>query len=73
MKIELLEYPNEKDWMEIKRRALVTVGKKPVNAPDNEWKRKILYARHSLMCAANVTTGRTPTTAVPRGRMRRWQ
>lgn len=47
MKIELLEYPTEKDWMEAKRRALVTVGKKPVNAPDNEWKRKILYARHS--------------------------
>jgi thymidylate synthase ThyX len=47
MKIELLEYPTEKDWMEVKRRALVTVGKKPVNAPDNEWKRKILYARHS--------------------------
>ena len=36
MKIELLEYPTEKDWMEVKRRALVTVGKKPVNAPDNE-------------------------------------
>ena len=26
MKIELLEYPTEKDWMEVKRRALVTVG-----------------------------------------------
>lgn len=106
MKIELLEYPTEKDWMEVKRRALVTVGKKPVNPPDSEWKRRILWARHSpirylrfsfyleipyyvsvhlvrhvhaqpyvrsLMCAANVTTGRTPTTAVPRGRMRRWQ
>ena len=47
MKIELLEYPNEKDWMEVKRRALVTVGKKPVNPPDSEWKKKILYARHS--------------------------
>lgn len=47
MKIELLEYPTEKDWMEVKRRALVTVGKKPVNPPDSEWKSKILYARHS--------------------------
>lgn len=47
MKIELLEYPTEKDWMEVKRRALVTVGKKPVNPPDSKWKRKILYARHS--------------------------
>lgn len=32
MKIELLEYPTEKDWMEVKRRALVTVGKRPVEA-----------------------------------------
>lgn len=47
MKIELLEYPTGKDWMEVKRRALVTVGKKPVNPPDSEWKKKILYARHS--------------------------
>lgn len=26
MKIELLEYPTEKDWMEVKRRAPITVG-----------------------------------------------
>lgn len=40
MKIELLEYPTGKDWTEVKRRALVTVGKKPVNPPDSEWKKK---------------------------------
>lgn len=47
MKVELLEMPNEKDWLEVKRRALVTIGKKPVTAPTEEWKHDILRARHS--------------------------
>lgn len=47
MQITLLEHPTEKDWMEVKRRALVTVGKKPITAPTAEWKREILKARHS--------------------------
>lgn len=33
--------------MEVKRRALVTIGKKPVTPPNSEWKREILEARHS--------------------------
>lgn len=45
--VGLIESPTERDWMEVKRRALVTVGLKPVSAPDEEWKRKILRARHS--------------------------
>ena len=36
MKITILEMPTEKDWIEVKRRALVTVGKSPVTAPDEE-------------------------------------
>lgn len=47
MKVELIESPTEHDWMECKRRALVTAGMKPVNPPDSEWKHKILEARHS--------------------------
>lgn len=47
MKIELLEYPTDAVWAEVKRRTLVTVGKKPVNPPTEEWKRKILNAQHS--------------------------
>lgn len=47
VKINLIEYPSEKDWGEVKRRALVTVGKKPLHAPDREWKYSILEARHS--------------------------
>lgn len=47
MKIELLEYPQERDWFAVKERALVTVGKKAVTPPTEEWKHKILEARHS--------------------------
>ena len=47
MKITMMEYPTDKDWMEVKRRALVTVGKVPVTAPDQRWKEKILIAKHS--------------------------
>lgn len=46
-KVGLLEYPTEKDWIEVKRRALVTIGKELKNKPDFEWKKKILKARHS--------------------------
>lgn len=46
-KISLIESPSEEDWMEVKRRALVTIGKKPVNPPTSEWKHEILEARHS--------------------------
>ena len=45
--VKILEYPSENDWMEVKRRALVTVGLSPVNLPDSEWKHSILEARHS--------------------------
>lgn len=47
MKIELIEHPTENDWFEVKRRCLVTIGKKPVTPPTSEWKREILEARHS--------------------------
>lgn len=47
MNVKLLEYPGEADWLAVKQRALVTVGLKAKNAPDEAWKRKILEARHS--------------------------
>lgn len=47
MNVQLLEYPTEQDWKEVKRRALVTIGKEPVNPPSDEWKTAILKARHS--------------------------
>ena len=47
MEITVLEYPTEAGWYEVKRRALVTVGKTPLLPPDEEWKMRILRARHS--------------------------
>lgn len=47
MVVELLEYPGAKEWEEVKRRALVTIGKKPVTPPTAQWKHDILEARHS--------------------------
>lgn len=47
MNISLIEWPNEADWMEAKKRALVTAGLKPVTAPSENWKKDSLRARHS--------------------------
>lgn len=50
MEIRLLKYPNEEDWKECKRRALITVygkGLGEIKNPTSEWKHKILEARHS--------------------------
>jgi len=47
MKIKMLDWPSDHDWMEVKRRALVTVGKEAISPPDQRWKEKILIARHS--------------------------
>lgn len=47
MKVSLLEAPTSVDWLEVKRRALVTVGLVPKDMPDVEWRKDILRARHS--------------------------
>lgn len=47
IKVELLEHPTNWDWMQVKRRALVTIGKDTSTVPDLEWKESILRARHS--------------------------
>lgn len=47
MKVELLECPRLNDWIEVYKRALVTVGKRTDNTPTIEWAKKILKARHS--------------------------
>lgn len=46
-KVTLLYQPTAEDWLEVKRRALVTIGKRPATQPSDEWKRAILRARHS--------------------------
>ena len=47
MKVTLLEYPTDLDWLAVKQRALVTAGLKVKNPPETAWKRSILEARHS--------------------------
>lgn len=47
MNISLLKYPSDYDWICVKQRALVTIGKKPINNPELSWKKAILEARHS--------------------------
>lgn len=47
MEIKVTEYPTEKDFIEVKRRALVTVGKKVKKSPNEEWIKKIIEANHS--------------------------
>lgn len=47
MEVILLKHPTDEDWIECKRRALVTMGKDVKNPPDLNWKRKMLKSRHS--------------------------
>ena len=47
MEVTLINAPTEETWMEVKQRALVTIGKKAVTPPTSEWKHKMLEARHS--------------------------
>lgn len=47
MMIEMIEHPTEQDWLAVKQRALVTVGLTAKTAPNEEWKHRILEARHS--------------------------
>lgn len=42
VKIELLKYPTEEDWLLVKKCAFVTVGKDSEVPPTFEWKKKFL-------------------------------
>ena len=47
MRIQVIKYPTADDWMLVKQCTLVTVGKEAKTPPTEEWKRKLLRARHS--------------------------
>ena len=47
MKVELIKHPSAEDWILCKQCALVTIGKYTDKEPNQEWKHKILEARHS--------------------------
>lgn len=45
--VKLIEFPTDNDWMEVKRRTLVTIGKDVKNPPTFEWEVRLLEAMHS--------------------------
>lgn len=47
MNVEMIKFPTEEDWLLAKRCTLVTVGKESDKPPTEEFKRKMLKARHS--------------------------
>jgi len=50
IQVKLIKSPSDEDWIECKRRALITIygkGLGNVSRPSSEWKHKILEARHS--------------------------
>lgn len=47
MEVKLLKYPTAEDWQFVKQCAFETIGKEAKTPPTDEWKRKILRARHS--------------------------
>lgn len=47
IKVDLVEYPTAEDWVEVKRRTLVTIGKSAKNPPTEEWEKRLLGAMHS--------------------------
>lgn len=49
MKVELIKYPTEEDWIFARQCALVTVGKHSSKPPTEEWKHKSLAANHSYI------------------------
>lgn len=53
MKVELLKYPTEQDWLLCKQCTLNTVGKTSTKLPTDEWKIKILESEHSPIRTLN--------------------
>lgn len=47
MQVDIIKYPTEEDWLLVKKCTLVTVGKESQKPPTEEFKRKMLRARHS--------------------------
>lgn len=47
MKVEIIKYPTEEDWLLVKQCTLVTVGKETNKPATEKFKRDMLRARHS--------------------------
>ena len=53
MNVTLIKYPTADDWALCKQCALVPAGLSPKNAPDEQWKKAILTAKHSPIRVLN--------------------
>lgn len=53
MTVELVKYPSEEDWMLCKTITLATAGKVAKQQPTEDWKHRILEARHSPIRTLN--------------------
>lgn len=53
MKIEILKYPTEEDWLLCKRVTLNTVSKDTTKMPTDEWKVRLIEAEHSPIRTLN--------------------
>ena len=47
MKVEIVKYPTENDWLLVKKCTLVTVGKETNNPATEQFKKGLLKSRHS--------------------------
>lgn len=47
MKVEMIKYPTEEDWLLVKKLTLVTVGKETNKKATEQFKKGMLRARHS--------------------------
>ena len=47
IKVNLLRYPSENDWLLVKQTALSTIWKKSNSPPSADWRMKILASEHS--------------------------
>jgi hypothetical protein len=52
-KIEIIKYPDKKDWLLCKRCTLNTVGKDSYKEPSDTWKHQLLLSEHSPIRTLN--------------------
>lgn len=58
--VSLLSAPTDADWLSVKARALVTIGRKAVNPPSSKWKHAILETRQIVQAMCKLAEEATP-------------
>lgn len=47
MRVELIKFPTDEDWLFCRQCTLNTIGKKTTKLPTEEWKKKLIESEHS--------------------------